>query len=106
MKGKTYTSPQVRAFDLAMNQLRWAAAKLNPREYSDRSQLHWTVPIQINTTISLDGKAEADDAVGASSYRVEARHAEEVPSETGGDIAGAPVSKRAGSGDKKKETET
>ncbi len=103
--GKTYTSPQVRAFDLAMNQLRWAAAKLNPREYSDRSQLHWTVPIQINTTINLDGKADATEVVGTASYVVEARHAEEVPSATDGDLGGAPVGKRAGSGHKKKETE-
>lgn len=99
--GKTYTSPQVRAFDLAMNQLRWAAAKLNPREYSDRSQLHWTVPIQINTSINL-GQEGADAGEGTISvYKVEAKHTEVIPSTTEGDQEGAPLKKRLDTGRKK-----
>ncbi len=44
---------RVRAHDIAMNHLRWAAGKLNPQKYSDRSQINVTVPIQINTTLDL-----------------------------------------------------
>lgn len=44
---------RVRAHDIAINHLRWAAGKLNPVKYSDRSQINLTVPIQINTTLDL-----------------------------------------------------
>ncbi len=48
---------KVRAHDIAMNHLRWAAGKLNPQKYSDRSQINVTVPIQINTTLDLGQRA-------------------------------------------------
>ncbi len=50
------TSQKVRAYDIVMNHLRWSAAKLYPQEYSDRSHMAVTVPIQINTTLDM-GKA-------------------------------------------------
>ncbi len=47
------SAQRVRAYDVAMSHLRWAAGKLNPQRYSDRSQMIFTVPIQINTTLDL-----------------------------------------------------
>lgn len=46
-------SAMVRAFDVAMNQLRWSASKRNPREYGEKSSHSITVPIQINTSLDL-----------------------------------------------------
>lgn len=48
------SSAKVRAYDVAMNQLRWSASRRNPRVYSERGQLQITVPIQINTSLNLD----------------------------------------------------
>ncbi len=53
IKANPGTSQHVRAYDVAMSHLRWAAGKLNPQRYSDRSQITFTVPIQINTTLDL-----------------------------------------------------
>lgn len=47
------STQNVRASDVAMSHLRWAAGKLNPQRYSDRSQISFTVPIQINTPPGL-----------------------------------------------------
>ncbi len=47
------TAQRVRAYDVSMSHLRWAAGKLNPQRYSDRSQIIFTVPIQINTSLDL-----------------------------------------------------
>ena len=94
-RGNPGTSQRVRAYDIAMNQLRWSAAKLHPREYSDRSQLTWTVPIQINTTVNLgqkDAKESFEDGGGV--YTVEAKMTETGPSEANEQIEGAPVPKR------------
>lgn len=48
---------EVRAYEVAMNQMRWSAARRNPAEFSDRASIKLTVPVQINTSIDL-----ADDA--------------------------------------------
>ncbi len=53
IKKKPGGPQNVRAHDVAMSHLRWAAGKLNPQKYSDRSQISFTVPIQINTTLDL-----------------------------------------------------
>lgn len=45
----------IRALDVAMNQLRWSAARRNPRVYSERAATTVTVPIQINTSLGLGG---------------------------------------------------
>jgi hypothetical protein len=44
---------KVRAYEVALNQLRWSAARRNPRVYSERGQMVITVPIQINTTLDM-----------------------------------------------------
>lgn len=61
---------RVRAFDVAMNQLRWSASKRNPRVYSEKAQQNFTVPIQINTSLDLgDG---GQPALDSSVYQIEA----------------------------------
>ena len=49
------SAQQVRAADILITHLRWAAGKLNARDYSERSSTKFIVPIQINTTIDLAG---------------------------------------------------
>ena len=49
------SAQQVRAADILITHLRWAAGKLNARDYSERSSVRFVVPIQINTTIDLAG---------------------------------------------------
>ncbi len=60
---------RVRAFDVAMNHLRWSAGKLNPGMYSEKATAATLVPIQINTTIDLGGATKTDRAV----YEIEAK---------------------------------
>lgn len=44
----------VRAKQIAIDALRVAAARLNPREYGERPQQNVVVPVQINTTLALE----------------------------------------------------
>jgi hypothetical protein len=86
------TAQRVRAYDVAMSQLRWSAGKLNPSRYSDRSQVSLVVPIQINTTLDLgqgSGGAETGEVYDLTAVMVE------VPAE-GVDDAGQQVTKRVG----------
>lgn len=62
------TAQKVRAFDIAMTHLRWAAGKLHPQDYGERSAITTVVPIQINTTLDL-GKGPVPEAGG---YTIEA----------------------------------
>jgi hypothetical protein len=47
-------SARIRAYDVAMGQLRWSAGKRHPREYGEKAQTTFAVPIQINTSIPLE----------------------------------------------------
>jgi hypothetical protein len=68
------SSQRVRAFDIAMNQLRWSAAKRNPREYGEKSQTNVVVPIQINTGLDLgQGGAQAGTPGDENIYTVSAK---------------------------------
>lgn len=58
---KKLTPSEVRAFDIAMNQLRWSAARRNPRVYSERGAINVTVPIQINTSLDLGGPQQIEN---------------------------------------------
>jgi hypothetical protein len=69
------TTQRLRGYDLAMQQLRWSAGKLNPAKYSERSQLSFIVPIQINTSLDL-GQPGAVTEQG-SVYEVKAEIKEE-----------------------------
>ena len=44
---------QVRAYEVAMNQLRWSASKRDPGRFGERMPVSVRVPIQINTTLDL-----------------------------------------------------
>ena len=57
------SSQRVRAYDILITHLRWAAGKLNARDYSERSSTKFIVPIQINTTIDLGGGEVDPDKV-------------------------------------------
>ncbi len=45
---------KVRAKQVAIEALRIAASRLNPREYGDKGVANVVVPVQINTTLGLD----------------------------------------------------
>ena len=67
------SSQRVRAFDIAMNQLRWSAAKRNPREYGERTALQVTVPIQINTGLDLGQEGASRSPEADNVYNVKAQ---------------------------------
>lgn len=69
--GTVLEASKVRAFDVAMNQLRWSASKRNPREYGERGALNVTVPIQINTGLDL-GQGGVPVTVEENAYSVQA----------------------------------
>lgn len=52
-EGRDFTSTKIRAFDVAVGQLRWSASRRNPKVYSERGAVQITVPIQINTSLDL-----------------------------------------------------
>lgn len=73
IRGNPETSQKVRAYEVDMNQLRWSAAKRNPRVYSDRGSIVLTVPIQINTPLNLGQEgAPLEIANEKSVYQIEA----------------------------------
>ncbi len=82
-----HDSASVRAYDVALGQLRWSASKRNPRVYSERAAMTFTVPIQINTTIDL-AAGGGGTAEHTNIYEVEAKveepHDEDRPTPTDG----------------------
>ena len=85
------TAQKVRAYDVAMSQLRWSAGKLDPQRFSDRSSVSFVVPIQIVTTLDLgqEGAGKTDDA---NVYEIKAEVV--VPVEEAVDDAGEQAGKR------------
>ncbi len=85
------TAQRVRAFDVAMSQMRWSAGKLDPQRYSDRSATSFVVPIQIITTLDLgqEGVSKTDDA---NIYEIKAEVVVESPVAV--DDAGEQATKR------------
>jgi hypothetical protein len=47
------SSMHIKATEILINYLKWAAGKRNPQVFSDKAALNVTVPIQINTTLDL-----------------------------------------------------
>lgn len=86
------STQKVRAFDISMNHLRWAAGKLNPRIYSEKASVQFTVPIQIITSIDL-GQGGKTGAGPNAVYEVEAKIVEEGEPEAQ-DRSGKLVEKR------------
>lgn len=85
------SAQRVRAFDVAMSQLRWSAGKLDPQRYSDRSVTRFVVPIQIVTSLDL-GQGGAEQKAEANVYDIKADVV--VESEGSVDDAGALATKR------------
>lgn len=48
-----YTAGRTRQFEVAMGQLRWSAARRDPKRYGTRQETSTVIPIQINTTLDL-----------------------------------------------------
>ncbi len=77
-------SAKVRAFDIAIQQFRWSAARRNPRVYSERSAVLITVPIQINTSLNLEADGKVDPTTSNDPnaiYTIEATVNKEVPND-------------------------
>lgn len=76
---------RVRAFDIAMQQLRWSAVRRNPREYGERGALVVSVPIQIITPLDLGQSGASKPESATNIYTIEAQVVEpeaETPAET------------------------
>ena len=92
LKKEPGTAQKVRAYDVAMSQLRWSAGKLDPSRFSDRSSISVVVPIQINTTLDLgQGVAVTEDG---SIYDIKATVVNEPEEPV--DDAGTQATKRVG----------
>lgn len=84
--GADFTGTKVRAYEVAMGQLRWSAARRDPRRYGGTTTDKVVIPIQINTTLDL-AEGPAKTGVGLDNqhpnvYTIEAKvYAEEPPVE-------------------------
>lgn len=69
------SAQQVRAVESLVNHLRWAATRRNPQVYSEKAAVKITVPIQINTGLSLTPgqPGDGDGVDGNSVYTIEAK---------------------------------
>lgn len=74
------SAQRVRAFDIAMNQMRWSASKRNPREYGERSSTNVIVPIQINTGLDLGQGGSHPGVSDDSVYAIKAQVTVPTPS--------------------------
>lgn len=64
-------SAKVSAYSVALQQLRWSAGKRHPKEYSEKSQMSFTVPVQINTNIPLERGAPFEDSDPNAIFTIE-----------------------------------
>lgn len=67
LKTETLDNAKVNAFRVALDNLRWAAGKLNPREYGDKLPNTPAIAIQINTPLNL-GKQDKQPISGSNLY--------------------------------------
>lgn len=67
-----FTGTKVQAYNIAMQQLRWSAARRDKARYGQQTQVTSVVPIQINTTLNLaqEGQPKATD-IATSVYTIE-----------------------------------
>jgi hypothetical protein len=80
-------SARVSAYNVALSQLRWSAGKRHPKEYSEKAQTSFTVPVTINTSIPLERGGPLEDSDPNAIFTVEAtaqvvengEESEEVP---------------------------
>lgn len=65
---------KVRAYEVAMNQLRWSASRRNPKKFGEQRQTQIVVPVTINTSLPM---GEASVGTGTEDhpniYQIEAK---------------------------------
>jgi len=93
------TAQRVRAYDVAMSQLRWSAGKLDPQRFSEKSAVSFVVPIQIVTSLDL-GQAGVDKTAEANVYELKAEVVVETAeaADDAGEQAGKRVRGKRGKG--------
>lgn len=70
-----FTGVMVRRYEVAMAQLRWSAARRDPKRYGQKQEASLIVPIQINTSLNLneDGLGVTAEAMSPDqAYHIEA----------------------------------
>lgn len=53
--GAPESGTKVRAYEVAMNQLRWSASRRNPKKFGEQRQTQIVVPVTINTSLPMGG---------------------------------------------------
>jgi hypothetical protein len=66
-----FTGTKVQAYNIAMQQLRWSAARRDPNRYGQKMNSTSVVPIQITTTLNLGQDGKPASGAEASIYTVE-----------------------------------
>lgn len=74
---KQQDGTQVRAYEVAMAQLRWSAERRDPEQYANRGQVNVRVPIQITTTLDM-GSVVSSEVDGKSIYKISAKRLDSV----------------------------
>lgn len=69
----------VRATEVAMNQLRWSAARRDPHRYGDRGNQQVVVPIQINTTLDLGNETAGGTTEHPNIYELQGTVTRDAP---------------------------
>lgn len=78
-KAADLTGTMVRAYEVAMGQFRWSAARRDPGKYAQQNTVNLSVPIQINTTLDLGtAPGSRNTKEYPDIYRIEAKVAPEV----------------------------
>ena len=72
------SSLDLRAAEVLIQQIRWAAAKRNPQVFSEKSAVNVTVPIQINTSLDLGRGAAEGTAEFPNIFELKAEVAREI----------------------------
>lgn len=88
---KKLSGTEVRAFEVAMAQLRWSAARRDPGKYGERAPASVVVPIQINTSLDLGKKGELENI-----YTIEAKVQGETVVGSDGQLVPDPVKRKRG----------
>lgn len=72
---QSFTGTIVRAYEVAMAQLRWSAARRDPKRYGQQGNATLVVPIQINTSLDMgaDTAGSTHTPEHPDIYQIEAR---------------------------------
>jgi len=79
------SNTKVRAYDVAMGQLRWSAARRDPARFGDKAQVSVKVPVQIITSLALTpgtvGELPMDQSAVSNIYSLSAEVKEPIEAE-------------------------